>query len=73
MPKRYKAQGRQGDTMLTLIGIFPKNGKNIARPVQIRKYNEAVPKLNAMLKPGKATDFLLPEERPDLARKSGLL
>lgn len=59
--------------MLNLIGVFPKKDKNIARPVQIRKYNEAVPKLNAMLKSGKTKDFLFPEERLDLAKKLGLL
>lgn len=59
--------------MLNLIGIFPKDGRNIAKLVQIRKYNEAVPTLNAMLRSGKAKDFLFPEERPDIAKKLGLL
>ena len=59
--------------MIYLIGIFPKNGINVARAVRINKYNEAVPKLNAMLKSGEAKDFLFPEERPDIAKKLGLL
>jgi len=59
--------------MLTLIGIFIKNGGNVALPVQIRDYNKAVPKLNEMLMSGKAKAFLLPEERPDFAKKLGLL
>jgi hypothetical protein len=59
--------------MLTLIGVFVKNGKNVARPVQIRDYNKAVPELNAMLMSGKAKAFLFPEERPDIAKRLGLL
>jgi hypothetical protein len=59
--------------MLTLIGIFTKDGKDIALPVCIKDYNKAVPKLNEMLMSGKAKKFLLPEERPDMARKLGLL
>jgi len=59
--------------MLNLIGIFPKDGKNIAKLIRIRKYNEAVPKLNAMLRSGEAKDFLFPEEKPDIAKKLGLL
>ncbi len=59
--------------MLNLIGLSPKGGgKDIAILVRIRKYNEAVPRLNAMLRSGQVKDFLLPEERPDLAKRLGL-
>jgi len=59
--------------MLTLIGIFVKDGKDIASPVYIKDYNKAVPKLNEMLMSGKAREFLLPEERPETAKRLGLL
>lgn len=59
--------------MLILIGLFMENGKERAIPVQIRDYNKAVPKLNAMLMSGKAKEFLLPAEKPEIARKLGLL
>lgn len=59
--------------MLTLIGVFVKNGRNVARPLCIKDYNKAVPKLNAMLMSGRAKDFFFPEERPDIARRLGLL
>jgi hypothetical protein len=59
--------------MLTLIGIFVKDGKNVVRPVYIKDYNKAVPKLNAMLISGKAKEFFLLEEKPDIAEKLGLL
>lgn len=59
--------------MLTLIGIFVKAGKDIAKPVYIKDYNKAVVKLNEMLASGKVKEFLLPEEKPDIAKKLGLL
>jgi len=41
--------------------------------VRFRDYNKAVPKLNEMLISGKVKDFLLPEEKPEIAKKLGLL
>jgi hypothetical protein len=63
----------RGVSMLTMIGIFVKDGKHIAKPVYIKDYNKAVPKLNEMLMSGKAREFLLPEEKPDIAKRLGLL
>lgn len=59
--------------MLTIIGIFVKNGRNVAIPVHIKDYNKAVPKLNDMLMSGKAKEFFLLEEKPDIAKRLGLL
>lgn len=59
--------------MLTLIGIFVRGGRNIALPVYIKDYNKAVPKLNEMLMSGKAKAFLLPGEKPGIAKRLGLL
>lgn len=47
-----------------LICIVRKGQKDVPVLCRIQKYNEAVPRLNAMLRTGEMTGCFLPEERP---------
>ncbi len=58
--------------MTNLIGVFPRDGKNVARLLELKDYNSAVPELNRKLQSKEMTGYFLPEEKPDLARRFGL-
>ena len=59
--------------MTYLIGMFAMAGKTIPKLINIRDYNEAVPKLNKLLSEKKLIDIFFPQEKPEIAKELGIM
>lgn len=53
--------------------MFAMAGKTIPKLINIRDYNEAVPKLNKLLSEKKLIDIFFPQEKPEIAKELGIM